>query len=60
MKKIALSIVGFSLLSLVALFSTHNESSTADVTAFKTEGRCMSKVLNKSPQFFHTDKCYLG
>ncbi|MFM6928917.1 MAG: hypothetical protein ACKOX6_10670 [Bdellovibrio sp.] len=60
MKTIALAIVGFSLLSLVALLPAPHDSTSSDVIAFKTEGRCMSKILDKSPRFFPTDKCYLG
>jgi len=60
MKKIALAIVGLSLLSLVTFLPSRSDLFSKDVTAFKTEGRCMSKILDKSPRFFPTDKCYLG
>ncbi|WP_413560610.1 hypothetical protein [Bdellovibrio sp. HCB209] len=63
-KRIALGIVTLtilgSFLSLAPLSSEEFKIGPAEKVAFKTEGACMSRILDKAPRIAAKQGCRLG
>ncbi|UYL09418.1 hypothetical protein B9G69_002375 [Bdellovibrio sp. SKB1291214] len=63
-KSIALGLVGLSvmaqLLSFAPISSTELKIEASPKTAFKTEGACMSRILDKAPRMAAKEICRLG
>ncbi|WP_413586920.1 hypothetical protein [Bdellovibrio sp. HCB274] len=63
-KVLSLSIVGLSIMGAFISFSpAHSPEFKIEVTqksAFKTEGACMSRILDKAPRIAAKEGCRLG
>jgi hypothetical protein len=63
-KSIALGLVGMSvmaqLFSFAPISSTELKIESAQKSAFKTEGACMSRILDKAPRIAAKETCRLS
>ncbi len=64
MKSIALAIACFgligSMMSFASVSSTDLKFEATQKSAFKTEGACMSRLLDKAPRIATKESCRLG